>query len=611
LSKRASSSGGRVAKALLRRTQSALGCAAETFAELSSEAVFVVDTDRNVLLYSRMAEELTGIPASEVLGKPCVVGFRCAKCFEGCHVFGGGLLEAEGVEIFRKDGRSLRVNKAGTVIKDAAGVVLGAMELFSEVGGPIRPTNDRTGDVRWSGVDTALAALGRVALLVDRDMRLQRSSRSIGELLGQGADALVGRPLTELLGPDLFERKSPFRLAMEADERPEGWRVSVAGPEGPANLLVSGARIASECGGDEFIVVLGRDPSQCAEARPGLAGGPSSGRAPKADGLPGFAGMIGASPAMLRVFQLIEHLQASDATVLITGESGTGKELVAQGIHANSPRALKPFVAINCAALPSELLETELFGHVRGAFTGAVRDKVGRFEVAGEGTLFLDEIGDLPLPLQVKLLRVLQERVYERVGDTAPRLFRARVIAATHQDLVGAVAARRFREDLFYRLNVVGLHLPPLRERKEDLELLVTHLLDRFCRQHKRSLLLSDGALRALLSHDWPGNVRQLENALEFATTVCRGTTIQVTDLPPEVARHGRGALAPGTPPEASSPGAPLAPSLDAYPSNDEILAALRQCRNRRAQAAKLLGVSRTTLWRRLRELAGQRRDEA
>jgi len=541
---KASALDGRVAKALLRSSQGTLGCPVETFAEMSSEGVFVVDTDRTILLYNRRAEELTGISASEVLGKPCVAGFRCAKCFEGCHVFGGGML-AEGVEIFRKDGRALRVRKAGTVLRDPAGEIIGAMELFSEVGNTVAATGAATGDLRWSGVDTALAALGRAALLVDREMRLQRASKGIREFLGQGAESLIGRPLDEVLGPDLFERKSAFRLAMEADERPEGWRVSAAGADGrPATFLMSGAKIASECGGDEFIVVLRPDRSRAPEKSASLPEPPGT-RALKAGGLPGFAGMIGASPSMLRVFQLIEHLQASDATVLITGESGTGKELVAQAIHANSPRALRPFVAINCAALPSELLETELFGHVRGAFTGAVRDKVGRFEVAGDGTLFLDEIGDLPLPLQVKLLRVLQERVYERVGDTAPRLFRARVIAATHQDLTAAVAARRFREDLFYRLNVVGLHLPPLRERKEDLELLVTHLLDKFGRQHKRSLILSEAALRALLNQDWPGNVRQLENALEFATTVCRGTTIHVGDLPPEVTRRSLGSLGP------------------------------------------------------------------
>jgi PAS domain S-box-containing protein len=573
---------------------------------MSSEGVFVVDTDRTILLYNRRAEELTGISASEVLGKPCVAGFRCAKCFEGCHVFGGGML-AEGVEIFRKDGRALRVRKAGTVLRDEAGEIIGAMELFSEVGNTVAATGAATGDMRWSGVDTALAALGRAALLVDREMRLQRASKGIREFLGQGAEALIGRTLGEVLGPDLFERKSAFRLAMESDERPEGWRVSTASAEDrPATFLMSGAKIASECGGDEFIVVLRHDRSRTTEKSASTTVPPAS-RALKAGGLPGFAGMIGASPAMLRVFQLIEHLQASDATVLITGESGTGKELVAQAIHANSPRALRPFVAINCAALPSELLETELFGHVRGAFTGAVRDKVGRFEVAGDGTLFLDEIGDLPLPLQVKLLRVLQERVYERVGDTAPRLFRARVIAATHQDLTAAVAARRFREDLFYRLNVVGLHLPPLRERREDLELLVTHLLDKFGRQHKRPLLLSEAALRALLNQDWPGNVRQLENALEFATTVCRGTTIHVGDLPPEVTRRSLGSLGPEPRGEAA-PAAlpPTEGSFDPYPSNEQIFAALKQCRNRRADAAKLLGVSRTTLWRRLREISSE-----
>jgi DNA-binding NtrC family response regulator len=320
--------------------------------------------------------------------------------------------------------------------------------------------------------------------------------------------------------------------------------------------------------------------------------------------------MVARSQRMRQVFHLIEHLHAVDATVLITGESGTGKELVARAIHARSSRANRPFVGVNCGALPADLLETELFGHARGAFTGAVRDRAGRCEVAQDGTLFLDEIGDMPVPLQVKLLRVLQERSFERVGESRSRPFRARVVAATHQDLARAVAEKRFREDLFYRLNVVPLHLPPLRERREDLDLLIAHLLDKIGQRRSRALRLSPSAMRALLSFDWPGNVRQLENALEYATAVCDGQTIHVEDLPPETRSSPNPVSLPAPPPQVARgsgsenrvPPDALSASR-AFPSAEAIVAALEQTRYRRAQAARLLGVSRTTLWRRMKEL--------
>jgi sigma-54 specific flagellar transcriptional regulator A len=307
----------------------------------------------------------------------------------------------------------------------------------------------------------------------------------------------------------------------------------------------------------------------------------------------------------------IARLAPIPSSVLIVGESGTGKELVARAIHARSPRADRPFVAVNCGALPGTLLESELFGHVRGAFTGAGWDKPGRFDVAADGTLFLDEIGDLPLELQVKLLRVLQERQFERVGDVHPQPFRARVVAATHHDLARAVARKTFREDLYYRLNVVPLRLAPLRERREDLELLVGHVLDRIGERRSRLLRLSGSAMRVLLEHDWPGNVRQLENALEYATAVCDGQTIHMEDLPPEItgapSTPGAQNVAPAAAGDelgfAQAPRSPPAPGQTrVYPRAEDVVAAIRNARGRRSAAAEALGVSRTTLWRLMRE---------
>jgi DNA-binding NtrC family response regulator len=305
---------------------------------------------------------------------------------------------------------------------------------------------------------------------------------------------------------------------------------------------------------------------------------------------------------MEKVFRLIENLEQSEATVLLTGESGTGKEVLARAIHAHSPRRGGPFVGVNCGALPGELLESELFGHVRGAFTGAVRERAGRFEVAAGGTLFLDEVADLPLHLQVKLLRVLQERTFERVGESQSRRTDARIIAATNVDLRRAVQEGRFREDLFYRLRVVPVEVPPLRVRREDIEPLATYLLARVAARQGRALRFSPDALRALLGHGWPGNVRELENALEYAVAVCKGQTVLPEDLPAELQQSSLGTAA------ASGGLAPLA--ADQHPTRgdvDRLKQVLEAHRWRRVEAARTLGISRATLWRRMREAGLQR----
>ena len=237
--------------------------------------------------------------------------------------------------------------------------------------------------------------------------------------------------------------------------------------------------------------------------------------------------LVGEDPSLRKVFASLQRAAATDTTVLLEGESGTGKELFARSLHALSPRAEAPFVAINCAAIPETLLETELFGHEKGAFTGAVARKPGKFEMAHRGTLFLDEIGDLPLALQAKILRALEERRFERVGGTALVTVDVRLVAATNKGLRAAVAARRFREDLFFRLSVFPITVPPLRERGGDIPVLARYFVDRFCRDLKKKLLtLSPGALEQLQTYRWPGNVRELQNCIERAVILADGDTI-------------------------------------------------------------------------------------
>ncbi|MEZ4406486.1 MAG: sigma-54 dependent transcriptional regulator [Polyangiales bacterium] len=243
--------------------------------------------------------------------------------------------------------------------------------------------------------------------------------------------------------------------------------------------------------------------------------------------------IVGRTPVMREVFKTIGQVSTSNATVLVTGESGTGKELVARAIHFASEGRDQPFVAVNCSSFPRDLLESELFGHARGAFTGATSDKAGRFQIAGAGTLFLDEIGELPLDLQAKLLRVVQERVFERLGDPRPIPLRARLVAATHRDLSQMVRQKLFREDLYYRLNVLRIHLPPLRERPEDIKPLVDHLVGKISHDlHKKIRYVSKDALDALTRYPWPGNVRELENALTRAMVLTQGEVLEAGVLP-------------------------------------------------------------------------------
>jgi transcriptional regulator with GAF, ATPase, and Fis domain len=242
--------------------------------------------------------------------------------------------------------------------------------------------------------------------------------------------------------------------------------------------------------------------------------------------------IIGEDAGLRHVLQQLHRAAATDATVLLEGESGTGKELFARGLHALSPRADGPFVAVNCAAIPDTLLETELFGHEKGAFTGAVARKAGRFELAHRGTLFLDEIGDLPLALQAKILRALEEKRFERVGGTQSLVVDVRVVAATNRNLKQRVAERQFREDLFFRLSVFPIQIPPLRERSKDVVILARHFVDRFCRDlNKKLLTLSVAALDELNAYPWPGNVRELQNCIERAVILCDGDTIQPRHL--------------------------------------------------------------------------------
>ena len=334
-------------------------------------------------------------------------------------------------------------------------------------------------------------------------------------------------------------------------------------------------------------------------------------------------GIVGRSEPMQKVFKLIGQLASSSATALITGESGTGKELVARAIYHHSERAGKPFLAINCAAIPEQLLESELFGYEKGAFTGAANQRIGRFEQCHQGTIFLDEIGDMTPATQTKILRVLQSGTFERVGGNQPIQVDVRVIAATNKLLEQAVAAKQFREDLFYRLNVVRIQLPALRERPEDIRLLVNYFLKKFAKEQNREpKSIAPGVISALEAYHWPGNVRELENAIRRAVVVAKGEVILPADLPPEIAEpgvqttHAGPATAAVLNANASESGLPDVPAavralfkwakldskLKVIPAVERelIIQALQDTQGNQVHAAKLLGITRATLRKRI-----------
>lgn len=302
-----------------------------------------------------------------------------------------------------------------------------------------------------------------------------------------------------------------------------------------------------------------------------------------------FHGIIGKSRAMKAVFDLVADAARSDAPIIIYGESGTGKELVAAAIHETGKRKRGPFVKVNCAALSESLLESELFGHVKGAYTGADRSRKGRFESAHRGDIFLDEIGDIPASMQVKILRVLQEKEFERVGESTSIKVDVRVICATHRNLPEMVREGRFREDLFYRLNVIPINLPPLRERREDLPLLVGQFIEENRLKTGKDIEgVTHDAMERLLGHHWPGNIRELINALEYAFVVCREPLIDTAHLPESVLH-----------------GAPSLTNSEVGTSDvrGEVLDALERTGGKKAEAARLLGISRQALWKRIRRL--------
>jgi len=408
-------------------------------------------------------------------------------------------------------------------------------------------------------------------------------SREGVEITGYLSEEAVGRKCNEVLRSDFCEAGCPLKRSMRTGETLRGIEVNLRAKDGSVVPIASSTALLRDEDGQPIGGICSFQDLREIHAVPASHGQVRD-----------FLGMVSKNHRMHEIFDLIETVAESDANVLIEGESGTGKELVARAIHRLSGRREKPFLGVNCASLNENLMESELFGHVRGAFTGAVKDRMGRFEMAEGGTLFLDEVSEIGPHLQAKLLRVVQEREYQRVGETRTRKADVRILSATNRRLKDLLASGSFRDDLYYRLNVISIIPPPLRERKEDIPVLVDHFLDR-SREHHGGLRRSFSplAMRVLLEYSWPGNVRELENAVERARICSRREVIEESALPAEIRRGGR-ATHGGARPAGGAPG---------EPEEGKIREALARSRGNRGEAAVQLGISRVTLWRRMKQL--------
>ncbi len=542
------------------------------------DPLVAVDLRCRVRAFNRAAEEITGFRAPDVLDRPCTDIFarpRCGPICKAQSALQGGEKHYD-VHIKRRLGPPVAATVTTAPLFDETGAVVGALET-------IRLCEKNQVDQRLQREHVhrraILDSLADGVITVDRDWRISSFNAAAAGVLGYRAEDVLGKFCSRVLRTERCTNGCPLARSLEDGAQVNDRHVSLSRADGDiVEVSLNTAVLRSE-DGEALGGVLSFRPIPAAP-RPDQAAARGT----------RFMGLIGNSPAMRRMFRLIQEVADSDATVLVTGESGTGKELVAAALQQLSPRRRGPYVKVSCAVFSEALLESELFGHVRGAFTDAVSERRGRFELADRGTLFLDEIGDISPRIQVKLLRVLQEREFERVGAETSTRVDVRLIAATHRDLPAMMARGSFREDLFYRLNVIPVHVPPLRQRRADIPLLVQHFLRVYAAKLGKDVTgVDQRTLDLLLAYPWPGNVRQLENAVEQATVRARACTV-TEDLLPDEVRFGSDATA----------------ALGVTSEVQRITAALDRHRWHHEQAARELGISRTTLWRRMRRLGLQ-----
>ncbi len=538
------------------------------------DALFVVDSNFKICVFNETAETLTGYSAKDVLGKYCDEVFKTNICGEGCVLLRSikekRIIKRSGIFMTRADGTNFPVEITASPLF-VKGELVGGLEIFRDISFEIQ-------------MKTILENIGDGVFSVDNHFHIICYNNAMEKITGYSSAEVLGRPCHEIFRNELCNKNCPVAAAISEGKKitnKHTYFLHKSGRKVPVSITV--APIRDSEGRLLGAVETVRDLSEILTLRKELHKDYRLGD------------IISKSPKIKRIFDILPDIAESESTVLITGESGTGKEIFARAIHDLSPRREGPFVAVNCAAIPDTLLESELFGYKAGAFTDAKKDKPGRFALAEGGTLFLDEIGEIPLALQVKLLRVLETREYEPLGASRPEKANVRIIAATNQELEKLVEEGRFRQDLFYRLNVARIHLPPLRERKEDIPLLVDYFIQKFKASKGRNIIgITEEALKILLNYDFPGNVRELENIIEYCFIVCKEGLIYPEHLPEYL-------YSPQKSEEETSLSFTKPMTLEEI-EKIAILQALKRNKWKKLATCRELGISKDTLRRKLKK---------
>ncbi len=567
------------------------------------DSLLIVDTDCRILWTNESFRRMVGREDEDLVGRRCQDLRVGSFCGEHCVAEGAGESSCStgahfNVQVDGHEGRG----EAGSYcfvsseVKDSEGRVIGYMENFrgmDRVRDVIMQLEQVTEaiDAERQVTEDLINSLADGVISVNPDLTIRRFTPNMERMLGVSAADAIGRPCREVLRGTLCDTDCPLVWARENGQPVSGCREQLTTADGRRlEVAISTGALTGSSSPEGGLFAVVTDRSELEMLRR------------EHEGRSSFHGLLGGSPAMQSLYGQIDAVAATEATVLIQGESGTGKELVARALHELSPRSKGPFVGVNCAALTETLLESELFGHLRGSFTGAVKDRRGRFEQANGGTLFLDEIGDTSPALQAKLLRAVQERMIEPVGSEGSRRVDVRIVAATNRDLREDVRNGTFREDLYYRLNVIPIAVPALRERPEDVPLLVDHFVEKYRAVHgfgesPDGQAVSERALALMQSHPWPGNVRELEHAVEYALITGDGGRIVRAFLPAPV-REGSPSGAVVPPPVSASPEPAGETESAEERERREIVAALEANHWVIGKTASSLGVSRTTLWR-------------
>jgi PAS domain S-box-containing protein len=562
-------------------------------AELISlvDGVMVLDTGERIVAFSEGAERITGYLASEVVGRTCRDVFRSDRCDIACparRTFeSGAVLSNCRCNVLTADDSEIEIAVNTSPLRRSDGEIVGAVVVFRNLNEMLEMTFRMTELSREiirekERSDAIINSIADGVVTLSRDLAVTSFNRSAERITGYSAEEVLGRPCHTVFKSRGCEKACPVRELTHSDKSIVEVEMDIASKDGSLiPVSVSAALLRDENGDVVGAVESFRDLSRVKTLTEELKAKYS------------FRNIIGKSHEMQEVYNLIRSVARTNVTAIIQGDTGTGKELAARAIHYESPRAGEPFVVVHCAALPETLLESELFGHVRGAFTGATSDRKGRFQLADRGTLFLDEISEVSPSTQVKLLRVLENKQFERVGDSRTTQVDVRLICATNRNLKQMISEGTFREDLYYRINVVSLRLPPLRERDEDIPLLVRHFIEKYNRETGKQVgEVHPDTMDILIDYAWPGNVRELENAIGHAFVHCRGNVILPEHLPQDISEAG---------------GAGTETALKMLESLEDVEKAaitemLKRCKGNRSRAAKRLGIGRSSLWRKIKK---------